>query len=710
MPILVQLHNGWLMMLSYMIAIAASYVVLMLLTESGMRNDRLRLFNAAIMIGIGLWAAQLVALLVYGLPFPSASCWILVGMGAIVPACGFLAAFSVIADERPNRLPLRVAGSSLVAGTSVCAMQAVDGLSGQSPVYASLEALLLAWAAAVAISYLTLWFICRLDGRDPRWRVSCSILLGIGAIVAHYIVMLGTGFPLNGEARKAAAIPSLEIVATNSIGTVVLLLLGISIVTVLVNRRLREAEQRYHSLFEFSPDLVLISDMKGRILRANRKAREVSGYEVEELVGRRWQEFACDSGKEKVSESFSKALAGQGHVMELGLIAKSGDRQDCAVSSIPMVVDGKSQGICLILRNITSDKRMKEELRLLTERHEMILNTMVEGVYGLDADKKTVFWNKAAEEMTGYASAELLGHETHDRIHPSHGNQDKPSPILTAMREGRQRHVPDDLFLRKDGSTFPVEYTVSPILTEGAEAAAAVVTFRDITELKHAREMVRRSEKLTLAGELAAGIAHEIRNPLTAIKGFIQLLKERLPSSYYDIILAEIGRIELITGELLMLSKPQVVEFRPTHIPVVLDHVATLLESEGLMRKVQIIQKYEDNLPMIRCDANQLKQVFINMLKNSIDAMPDGGTVTIEAKASRHEVAIAVRDEGVGISEDKIRKLGQPFYTTKEKGTGLGLMVSLNIIENHGGRVKVSSRLGVGTEILVYLPAISQAD
>lgn len=706
MPILVQIQNSWLMILSYMIAIAASYVVLMLLTDFGMRKDRLRLFHAAIMVGIGLWAAQLVALLVYGLPIPSASRWIIVGIGAIVPVLGFWAAFSVIADERPYRYPLRVAGSSLVAGTSVCAMQIVDGLSGQSSVYASLEALLLAWVVAVAISYLTLWFIYRLDGSDPRWRLSCSIILGIGSIVAHYVVMLGTGFPLNGEARKAA-LPSLEIVTMNSIGTIVLLLLGISVVTVLVNRRLREAEQRYHSLFEFSPDLVLISDMKGRILRANRKAEEVSGYEADELVGRRWQEFACDSGKEEVAASFDKALAGQGYVMELGLIVKSGERQDCAVSSIPMVVDGKSQGICLILRNITPDKRMKEELRLLTERHEMILNTMVEGVYGLDADKKTVFWNKAAEEMTGYASSELLGHETHDRIHPSHGNQDKPCPILTAMGEGRQRHVPDDLFHRKDGSTFPVEYTVSPILNEGAEAAAAVVTFRDITELKHAREMVKRSEKLTLAGELAAGIAHEIRNPLTAIKGFIQLLKERLPSSYYDIILAEIGRIELITGELLMLSKPQVVEFRPTHIPVVLDHVATLLESEGLMRKVQIIQKYEDNLPMIRCDANQLKQVFINMLKNSIDAMPDGGTVTIEAKASSHEVAIAVRDEGVGISEDKIRKLGQPFYTTKEKGTGLGLMVSLNIIENHGGRVKVSSRLGVGTEILVYLPAIS---
>jgi signal transduction histidine kinase len=123
------------------------------------------------------------------------------------------------------------------------------------------------------------------------------------------------------------------------------------------------------------------------------------------------------------------------------------------------------------------------------------------------------------------------------------------------------------------------------------------------------------------------------------------------------------------------------------------------------MHDVQIVRSYEGPSLHVSCDPNQLKQVFINMVKNSIEAMPSGGTITIEAKADRSDIVIAVRDEGVGISEDKIRMLGQPFYTTKEKGTGLGMMVSLNIVENHGGRVNVTSEPGLGTEIRVFLPA-----
>lgn len=711
MLMIAQIHDGWLMVLSYVIAFAASYTVITLIGEMSVRKDRLRLFYSAFTTGIGLWTAQFFAMMAYRTPLSANHHFYVFLLSAAVPFFAFLAAFSILSDTSPSSSKGRLALGSLIAGTGVCAMHfvGVHAIHLQADLTYDAVWIMLSWALAVTAAYVSFRLAYRFRGNSHGWKALCSLIMGLGAVGVHYMAMNGTTFRYDQPMDNMPIVAVSDMFVAGTVGIAALFLSGISVMSLLVNRRLRVAELKYSSLFEQSPELVIIADVQGKVLRSNRRSSEVAGYEAEEIVGRNLLEFVCPEDMASAQESLAKSLAGQGHSMEIGIIGKTGDRNDVSVSSIPMLAEGVLQGVCIIVKNITLDKMMKEQLRQLTERHELILNTMVEGVYGLDADRRTVFWNKAAEEMTGYSSADLLGREAHDLIHHTHsdGTSSKPEhcAIFTAMKERKQYHMPDELFWRKDGSSFPVEYTVNPIVSAGSETAAAVVTFRDITELKQAREMIRRSEKLTMAGELAAGIAHEIRNPLTAIKGFIQLMKERMPVSYYDIILSEIGRIELITSELLMLSKPQAVEYQPTYVPVILDHVVTLLESEAIMHDVQIVRSYEGPSLHVSCDPNQLKQVFINMVKNSIEAMPSGGTITIEAKADRSDIVIAVRDEGVGISEDKIRMLGQPFYTTKEKGTGLGMMVSLNIVENHGGRVNVTSEPGLGTEIRVFLPA-----
>ncbi|WP_046174183.1 ATP-binding protein [Domibacillus indicus] len=257
--------------------------------------------------------------------------------------------------------------------------------------------------------------------------------------------------------------------------------------------------------------------------------------------------------------------------------------------------------------------------------------------------------------------------------------------------------------------TIFFEFSSLNIVFEGQDAILYIG--KDITDKREqTQSLLQKSEKLAVVGQLAAGIAHEIRNPLTSIKGFIQIvqadIEHRDHKEFLGIVLGELERINAIVGEFLVLAKPNVVKFSRVHIKPLLDDVVSLISSQAIMDNVQITVACTDDIPDIICEENQLKQVFVNILKNAIEAMPDGGLIQVEIKKnSDKNVALSFIDQGVGIPEDRIPTLGEPFYTTKEKGTGLGLMTCLKIIENHKGSFNISSRVGEGTTIDIVLPA-----
>ncbi len=246
---------------------------------------------------------------------------------------------------------------------------------------------------------------------------------------------------------------------------------------------------------------------------------------------------------------------------------------------------------------------------------------------------------------------------------------------------------------------------VETITTLDNEPAVQVI-IRDISERKKNEELLINSEKLYVAGQLAAGIAHEIRNPLTSLKGFLQLIASgrKNNNSYYDIMNAELDRIEDIVSELLMLSKPQVYELNYQDTRVMMRDTVTLLETQAILHNIAIEAEYGSDPLWIYGVENQVKQVFINVIKNAIEAMIDGGTIGIKFSRENDRVYIRIRDEGPGIDEDQLAKIGQPFYTTKEKGTGLGLMVSYKIVDNHQGKIDVKSEIGKGTLFEIMLP------
>jgi two-component system, sporulation sensor kinase A len=246
---------------------------------------------------------------------------------------------------------------------------------------------------------------------------------------------------------------------------------------------------------------------------------------------------------------------------------------------------------------------------------------------------------------------------------------------------------------------------VETLTTLDNEPAIQVI-IRDISERKKNEELLVNSEKLYVAGQLAAGIAHEIRNPLTSLKGFLQLIASgrKNNSTYYDIMNSELDRIEDIVSELLMLSKPQVYQLSYHDLRVMMRDTVTLLDTQAILHNIAIEAEYGVEPLWIYGVENQVKQVFINVIKNAIEAMIDGGAIRIKLSRENEGVYVRIQDEGPGIDDEHLAKIGQPFYTTKEKGTGLGLMVSYKIVDNHQGNIRVRSEIGKGTLFEIVIP------
>lgn len=244
-----------------------------------------------------------------------------------------------------------------------------------------------------------------------------------------------------------------------------------------------------------------------------------------------------------------------------------------------------------------------------------------------------------------------------------------------------------------------------PLFYENGKRKGLVVIGRDITQQKIAEQLLLKKEKLSVIGELAAGIAHEIRNPLTSIKGFLQMMKEtkEVDERFVQIMLDEIERVNQIGSQLLVLAKPQMKAYKPLALHDVIDYVIGLFTYEAILQNVQL--KYEPRTSaVVFGDKNELIQVFVNVVKNALEAMRRGGTITISTKEEDDFVHIVIEDTGKGIEQERLKHIGEPFYTLKEKGMGLGLTTSMKIVHEHKGTMQIESEVGKGTRVHITLP------
>jgi len=342
------------------------------------------------------------------------------------------------------------------------------------------------------------------------------------------------------------------------------------------------------------------------------------------------------------------------------------------------------------------------------ESYKQLLDSLPKAVI-IHQDNQVIYVNKEAVSMIGAEQKEeLIGTSIYNYLFPEYRER-LEERLKQVKKEKQPLNNIEYKFIKVDGSVFVFEGSSMYITFGGKEAVLSIG--KDITERKKQTEqLLQKSEKLALLGQMAAGIAHEIRNPLTSIKGFIQLFKtEQHRVEYYDIVLSELDRINNIVGEFLVLAKPTAAVFAERDIKELIKDVVTLINTQSILNNVQIFVEFESELPKISCEENQLKQVFLNLLKNAIEAMPSGGSIDVKVTVKEEgKISILIIDQGVGIPKERIPTLGEPFYTTKEKGTGLGLMTCYKIIESHNGQLTIDSVMGEGTTIEIILPTITQ--
>ncbi|MFK2826910.1 ATP-binding protein [Bacillus sp. B190/17] len=354
---------------------------------------------------------------------------------------------------------------------------------------------------------------------------------------------------------------------------------------------------------------------------------------------------------------------------------------------------------------LTMKDSIERELQLLRQNeklnimNQLIMDTTRNGMMVSDKAGKIIGFNHAAEHITGLKKETIL--------FQCINQLETFTPYLKNVLEEEQQYTDVEIsFVRKDGQEMTVLFDALPILDEEQQTIGALAQMKDITRRKQTEQLLLNAEKLAAVGQMAASVAHEIRNPLTTVRGFIQLVKEDFKEgSHFHLVLDEIDRINFIISEFLVLSKPNVVHFHTKDVKQVLDETIALFQAQASMNNTQIATEFGNNELIINCNDNQLKQVFINLFKNSMEAMPFGGKLTIRVnQKGKQAVSIQIIDEGEGMREEQIQRLGTPFYTTKETGTGLGYMIIKRIIEQHDGMLDIHSKANKGTAVEITLP------
>jgi two-component system, sporulation sensor kinase A len=358
-------------------------------------------------------------------------------------------------------------------------------------------------------------------------------------------------------------------------------------------------------------------------------------------------------------------------------------------------------------RIITDKNQMEKTLEASESNYRLIAENTSDLIIVMDKNNSIIYFSPSHELVLGYKRVELEKADVCKFIHPDDGEIFRKT--IKRMFENKESQSMEFRIQHKDTRWIEFESRCMPVRGEGHAVEHIVIISRDISERKKAEEFLLQSEKLSIVGELAAGIAHEIRNPLTTIKGFLQLYKtENSQIEYNELLLSELERIENITSGLLTLGKPQAIQLSRTNLHELVENTLELLSPQALLHDIQFKLTLKESPLFITCEKNQLKQVFLNILKNAIEAMNEGGEIHISLRIDVDgECILSFQDQGSGIPEELLPRLGEPFYSLKEKGTGLGVMICHKIIKQHNGSITYTSKINEGTLVEIKLPLSS---
>ncbi|EHX5978117.1 two-component system sensor histidine kinase AtoS [Escherichia coli] len=357
-----------------------------------------------------------------------------------------------------------------------------------------------------------------------------------------------------------------------------------------------------------------------------------------------------------------------------------------------------------------SVNNLAQALRETRTLNDLIIENAADGVIAIDRQGDVTTMNPAAEVITGYQRHELVG-QPYSMLFD---NTQFYSPVLDTLEHGTE-HVALEISFPGRDRTIELSVTTSRIHNTHGEMIGALVIFSDLTARKETQRRMAQAERLATLGELMAGVAHEVRNPLTAIRGYVQILRQQtsdpIHQEYLSVVLKEIDSINKVIQQLLEFSRPRHSQWQQVSLNALVEETLVLVQTAGVQARVDFISELDNELSPINADRELLKQVLLNILINAVQAISARGKIRIQTwQYSDSQQAISIEDNGCGIDLSLQKKIFDPFFTTKASGTGLGLALSQRIINAHQGDIRVASLPGYGATFTLILPINPQGN
>jgi two-component system sensor kinase FixL len=467
--------------------------------------------------------------------------------------------------------------------------------------------------------------------------------------------------------------------------------------------------ERLDAVLNLTVDGIIVIGAEGRIEAFNRGAQALFGYTEEEVLGQSVRLLMPSPDREQHDTYITRYLAtGEARIIGIGREV-SGRRRDGTVFPVHLSVRemriGGERKFTGVLRDLTGHAHLQDALGASEARWRAIVDSAVDGIIVIDAHGRIEAFNHAAVRLFGYTAEEVMGrnvsmlmpspyHEEHDGYLARYLATGQPT-VIGKGREVRGR--------RKNGETFPVHLAVGEITINGDRKFTGIL--HDLSARVRMEAQLREQEALARIGEMAAVVAHEVKNPLAGIRGAMQVLRPRLrdgDSPVIDEIVARIDALDQMMKELLLFGRPPTLRRRPVDLVQLVRSTASLLTADPALRDLDI--EIAGHAPPIEADPDLLRVVFQNVLLNGAHAMHGKGRIAVVVEPNGTVCQVAIADAGPGIPADIREKIFTPFFTTKSRGSGLGLPTVKRIIEAHDGQVAIDCPPSGGTTVTIQLP------
>jgi len=473
----------------------------------------------------------------------------------------------------------------------------------------------------------------------------------------------------------------------------------------------RASGERLRSIIDSAVDGIIVIDHRGHIESFNPAAERLFGYPRSEVVGRNVSMLMPSPYHEEHDEYLRRYLTtGEAKIIGIGREV-TGRRRDGSVFPLHLSVGemtiGGKQKFTGILHDLSDRVALEHRLRASEARWRSIIHSAVDGIVVIDVHGRVEAFNPAAERLFGYSEKDLLGQNV-NVLMPSPYHEEHDSYVARYVATGRAKIIGTGREVtgrRRDGTTFPLHLSVGELRVEGERKFTGIL--HDLTGRVRLEERLREAATLAKVGEMAAVIAHEVKNPLAGIRGAMQVIGGRLPADSRDaaVLVDIVRRIDALDGlmkDLLVFARPPHPRRASVDVVPLVTMTADLMCQDPSLKNVQV--DVEGSAPPVLADAEMLKIVFHNLLINSAHAMQGQGRIDVAIAAIDSTCQISFSDTGPGIPEEIRDKIFTAFFTTKSRGSGLGLATAKRLVEAHQGEIEVESPRTGGTRVTIRLP------